>query len=209
MQSSYGISILVAILLLIASWTISGFNIVPLLSATLAIVPWEAITKREEASYANLVALLPLCFYMGFPPDVVLTNIGIVAVTSLVLMVVKEYINLFDFGTPVKNQMHISYAPAVSSKVTYADGTSKDVLKCANEKQCPSGLKCTTGSLVNLSENECKKSWENVYTPALCNISHTRCASNTDCPQNEVCDKPTCMKRFCGKNKKCWAECRK
>ena len=120
----------------------------------------------------------------------------------LVLMVVKEYINLFDFGTPVKNQMHISYAPAVSSKVTYADGTSRDVLKCANEKQCPSGLKCTTGSLVNLSENECKKSWGNVYTPALCNISHTRCASNTDCPQNEVCDKPTCMKRFLRKEQK-------
>jgi hypothetical protein len=207
MKHAYGLTLLAALALFLFS---SSSSIVSILSLGVAVTPWEAIAKREEASYINMAALVPFLFNMNMDSGAVIKNLVIVGITFLLLHVLQEYMTLFDFGSTVKSTVHVAYNPATSKEVTYADGRSATVLQCMHDEQCPADHSCQLKALNGVQgKAACEKAWYNVFTPALCSKSHTRCSAVADCNEGETCKPATCSTQFCGKNKKCWGECRK
>ena len=204
--ATYGLTLLAAV----ALFFLSSSTMVPMLSLGIAAVPWETVTKREEASYLNMAALVPFLFYLDLDSETVINNLVIVAITFLLLHVFREYMTLFDFGSKVDSKVHVAYNPATSKHVTYADGRSATALQCMHDEQCPADQSCQLQAVNGIEgKSACEKAWYNVYTPALCSKSHIRCSAVTDCPTGETCQPATCATKFCGKNKKCWGECRK
>ena len=208
-KATYGISVVLALVLFfLANYlnkTSPWFVNVGLVGA---VVPWEALFQNPDASYANVSALVPFLFAMKVPPSIVVNNLMIVVLAFVVLFLASEFMTLFDFGTQVKRRIHVSYGKAQSSPVTYANGKTNTVLKCVHSSQCPSGTTCQLQQKNSLSAAQCK-GWQNVYVPALCSVSKTKCNAASDCPTGESCLPEACYTRFCDKDKNCWGECRK
>ena len=204
--STYGLTLIAALIL----FSLSSSTMLPLLALGAAAVPWESVLRTEDGAYVNLAALVPFLFYLNVDSGTVLNNVIVVAVTFLLLHVVKEYMTLFDFGSEVRSKVHVAYNPATSNTVTYANGETATVLQCMHDEQCPADQSCQLSATNNVKgQAACEKAWNNVYTPALCSKSHTRCEAAADCSRGEACRPASCATKFCGKNKKCWGECRK